>query len=418
VGTTHYLQYTGLSSPVALHHAAELENLISTVIPTWPATLESTPPLTPPFATIRPTEKGKWAIDVHVGKGDRREWDAVDVVCDLISEIAWERLRSRPELLCLHAAAVSFGQRLVVFPNARRSGKSTLAIALARLGHELFTDDFLPVEVERHEATLLGIANGIAPRLRLPLPEDFATSFQAWVDNDPGPENDRYKYLLDIPLAKGLDTMPLGAVVVLKRQDDTIEPQLHPIGRSEALDRMIRQNFSRDMHSGRILKSIEVLTEHVPCFCLTYSSAESAAECLHLNTELARLPAARMNREFLFDDHRPAGQPQSPQTVFDNCSAYVQTSGLFETEVSGECFLADRQGKTIHRLNQGSVAIWQVLSEPTTLEELTEILSAAFPDVDGTRLRIDGENIMRQLSDAGLIEAAQFFAAEQKAPES
>ena len=46
----------------------------------------------------------------------------------------------------LHASAVSFGGRCVVFPGARGSGKSTLAAALVAAGAVFVTDDYAPLE--------------------------------------------------------------------------------------------------------------------------------------------------------------------------------------------------------------------------------------------------------------------------------
>ena len=58
--------------------------------------------------------------------------------------------------------------RLVVFPNVRRAGKSTLSAAPARAGHRVFSDDVVPFSVPA-AAPARGLAMEIAPRLLLPM---------------------------------------------------------------------------------------------------------------------------------------------------------------------------------------------------------------------------------------------------------
>lgn len=401
---TNHVVYSGLQASVAFQDAAELEALAQEVIPLWPVLPAHPQTMPSPFAHLSPSGAGKWRIDYPHDADRARVWNSVDALCDLISEMAWQRLRASPDLLCLHAAAVAFGDRLVVFPNARRAGKSTLSIMLAKHGLPLFTDDFLPVEITGEDGRLNGIANGVAPRLRLPLPAEFSEDMKSWVADNPGPQNKQYKYLTGLPLADGDSRLPIGAVVVLDRQDLSTAPRLEPVTQADILKVLITQNFSRDQHAGRILKSIEAATQTAPLYRLVYSDAEEAAAWLAGHSLLQDLPEARIAQPPRDDLEETYQRELQPAENFDPNAIYQQVSGLINSEVDGAQFLVDGQGNSIHQLNQGSMAIWRILSEPASLDDVVEILSIAFPEMDPQQIQIDATGCLRQFVEARLIE--------------
>lgn len=402
---TTYLQFEGLKNPVALEQAAPLLPMISDVLGGWPHSTTRTS-TNDPFVTISPSDGHHWSLVLAEAPTTPRSWNAVNVICDLVAEMAWERIRSDPALLCLHAAAVEFSGRLVVFPNARRAGKSTLTAALAHIGHRVYTDDFLPVRLDAQSQTFHGIANGVVPRIRLPLPENFSDDLHAWVQQDQGPSNRQYKYLRSAPIAAGGETMPLGAMVVLDRQDAPVSPVLTPIPREEALTSLITQNFARTQFSGAILKSMDALTRHMPMFRLTYHCAETAAKFLSVHYALQDLPAAQSGDAITHFAQAPLDKLNQAAPIFVPTRSYVQAAGLTETQAGQDHFLADSDGLAIYRLNAGSVAIWRVLSEPANLNEVVEILTTAFEDVPETQIATDSENLMRSLVTAQLIVPA------------
>lgn len=408
-----YVQLDGLKHPVALENADEIGAMLPAILSAWPHRILTTPPSEPPFITVSPAGPDRWNV-LHADQPDApRIWDGVNTVCDIVAEMAWERLRSDPDLLCLHAAAIDFNGRLVVMPNARRAGKSTLAIALARLGRPLYSDDFLPVRVDAEARTCAGIANGIQPRLRLPLPEGFSDAFHAEVAQDPGPSNRQYKYLSNAPVAPWGETLPLGAMVMLERSDDPQPPHLSVMAREDALASLITQNFARTRHAGAILRSVDLLSRNLPIYRLTYHSAEEAAEYLSAHPDMTALPAAQLT-EFAQDDRQaPLDQLGRPAPEFAKDLCYTQAQGVTESVVGDEAFLADGSGIGIFRLNPVSAAIWNLLEEPTDLGEVVAILSEAFPDVPVEQISTDSENLMRGLTRARLITpASQNMAAQ------
>jgi hypothetical protein len=408
---TRYLRFDRLHHPIALEDAEQLEPIIADIFAGWPYT-EFFKQSDEAFVTIRPDGARGWLLSLADAPSVHKRWDDVNVICDLVAEMAWERLRSDPELFCLHAAAVDFGGCLVVIPNARRAGKSTLAVALARLGHTLHTDDFLPVQFDQRSLTFQGVANGILPRVRLPLPVDFSTAFRDWVTTNRGPSNAQYKYLLDSPVAQSGSTLPLGAVVVLDRLAEACEPSLEPISREEALASLITQNFARTGHSSKILNFSDRLTHNLPAFRLKYNNAETAAEFLSTHFALQELSIAVHTVQTQDNRQAPLDKMNRPCPWFDPSRQYVHTAGVTETKVGDDRFLADSTGVAIHRLNPGSVLIWQLLSAPIDLDEMVSVVGSIFEDVDPEIVLSDTHELMRSFVGAGLVSLATIKATD------
>jgi hypothetical protein len=170
-----WLEFQDISTPVVTRGCDELPAVITRVMRTW--TFEQTgpkTPATPRLIEIERSPEGYRMTSPWLRQPLTRR-DPVDLVCALVIELIWAYLEDHPASLCLHGAAAEFAGRLVVFPNKYRAGKSLLTGCLAASGHRVFTDDILPVEVTGSDRTICGVATGIAPRLRLPLPEALAS---------------------------------------------------------------------------------------------------------------------------------------------------------------------------------------------------------------------------------------------------
>ncbi len=410
---THHVYFEGLDHPIELEGASSIAAMISTILKAWPHKMVPAEPHKQAFVSIRPASSKHWEVVCADAPDAPRVWNDVNALCDVVAEMAWERLRSDPRLLCLHTAAIDFGGRLVVFPNARRAGKSTLAIALARRGLRLYTDDFLPIRVDDVTRSCIGIANGVLPRLRLPVPEEFGDAFHKWVADNNGPSNRQYKYLADLPIAPWGANLPLGAMVMLDRCDTPTQPRLSAIAREDALTGLITQNFARTRHSGAILRSIELISRRLPIYRLSYHSAEEAAEYLSTHPDLSTLPVARLAEAVQDERQAPLDRFEREAVDFFPDQDYVQAPRLTQTKAGENFFLADKDGIGIFRLNPMSSAIWRLLEEPTNLGEIVEILATAFPDVATDQIFTDCDRLMRELAAAHLIFLVQEDAATQ-----
>jgi len=203
-------------------------------------------------------------------------------VCDLLVDLTNAYFADHPNLLCLHTAVVHLDDGLLLFPGTYRAGKSTLSVHCAAAGFRLFSDDVLPVDGE----SSFGIAPGILPRLRLPLPENSSTSFTEFVADHDGPRSDRYLYVdLDSDhLAPRGTEAPITAVVLLERIE-TGSPGISKISASEALKRAILQNFSRAQPAINILDHLHRIVSGARCFELQYRTGKEAIEMIQRHVQ-------------------------------------------------------------------------------------------------------------------------------------
>ncbi|MFN3576917.1 MAG: PqqD family peptide modification chaperone [Tabrizicola sp.] len=375
--------------------------LLPDVFTAWPHDAGSTGAVAEPFYSITAGEDGLLVCESHVDDRPVRRFDAVNAVCDAVSAVALALPAEDDRLICLHAAAVEMAGRLLVFPNVRRAGKSTLSSALARAGHPLFSDDVLPLSFTTDDLAW-GLAMGIAPRLRLPLPGTIDPFFRAWVETVGGPKNRQYQYLrLPDQPAHGV-VRPLGAFVILDRRDDRTLPRLAPVSPDTAMDALLHQNFTRDRHSGDVLLAMAALLAKRPVFRLTYDDLSEAVACLEQS--FASWP----------DDLPP--EPVSPDRPFRLADFGArakagsgirgrvrQRAGTVAAEIGGTLYLADAEGHAIHRMDGMAALIWELLADPALPEELVADLAEAFPGTPRARIAADLGALIERLAREALI---------------
>jgi hypothetical protein len=182
--------------------------------------------------------------------------------------------RTRP---CLHSAAVRFDSGLVVFPNTTKSGKSTLAIRLAIAGHQVFSDDWLPIVQPGNR----GLALGILPWLRLPAPAAVRGDFNAFLKERRGPRNRRWVYvdLRESELACHGSLAPISGLVLLERRARGTA-RLAPVTRDRMLSELILQNYAHQAPAAEVFDALHTLADGVDCHCLTYASLSDAVRVL------------------------------------------------------------------------------------------------------------------------------------------
>ncbi|MCB2134819.1 MAG: PqqD family peptide modification chaperone [Rhodobacteraceae bacterium] len=399
-----HLRFDGLHGPVLLSGCEALLPSIDAILPRWLMTVAPALDGVEPVASIRAAGPDRFEIATLSEDGGLqtfRSYDAVDTVCDMIVELSWELVRSGSWLMCLHAAAVEIAGRLVIFPSARRAGKSTLTACLARRGFRVFSDDFFPVSLSA-AGHLQGHATGISPRLRLPLPAGSSAGFREWVAAHRGPGNRRYQYLAlagDQPVFGA--PCPLGAVVLLDRVSTPQPPVLVPADTAAAVEGLLFQNFARSVHSGTILQSAAGLFRAIPPQRLTYSSAEEAAD--FLADAFAAWPAPPVAMAHAPEFRRVADTDLgTARPSFDPKVAYRRARGVNETDLDGARYLADASGLGIQRLNDGALAVWRLIEEPMRVDEICDVLAEAFPQVPRERLLADSHAALREFVERRL----------------
>jgi hypothetical protein len=377
--------------PIRLNGAPELLDVINEICPEWPfnaSTLNSSK--ADPFLTITATPNGYHLSSAHMPKPLVIK-NGIDAVCAMIVELAWASLRSNPEWLCLHCAAVEFSGRLVLFPNARRAGKSTLATLLGIKGHRVFTDDFLALEVT-DKGAIQGISTGTAPRMRTPWPQDFSTNTLEQLEQSKRVNSNQYSYhntIGTMPTQRG-NRLPIGAIVLLDRQDEHAIELVHsPI--EQTLQTLILQNFARATNAANILDVLYALVSQVHCFELKYSNAEDAIAHLEETFQNWEDPEPTVYSKDFGDRNDPEfGKSNTAYTqdIIPN-QPIAQNSAAVEYQIGDVRFLATPNGKSIFKLDEISNAVWNALGEPITPDDLVDLFCYAFPDQAKSTIQTD-----------------------------
>lgn len=404
MSTATLLTFQNLEAAVSLEVDQRFLDALPLVFLNWPYELLSISDR-PVFASVSYKEK-RYTISSPFMDAPVSFSDPVNAICSLIVELAWAHLRADPALLCLHGAAVEINGRLVVFPNARRAGKSTLAVAMLAAGYRLFTDDFLPLRIDG-ENRICGVAQGIAPRLRLPFPDQIGARAATYIDQHTCVANRQYQYVIPAggELAKFGVALPLGAVVFLERQEEKA-PTLTPVDQSETLKNLLTQNFSRAMNSDGILEILAALATNTPAYVMNYSDVESAIEMLDNTFGCWQAdPAVVVNGRAL-----AFGQAGDivPDEQLNNWGEAIleQASGIKEIAIENKRFLSDPSGRNIHFLNAGATNIWRILENPANIVEIVDILATAFPDHAVGEIRQDVNATIQKFAENGLVQCS------------
>lgn len=329
--------------------------------------------------------------------------DALNAICALVAELAWQRLREDPSLLCIHGAAADFAGRLVVFPATRKAGKSTLSVAMAAAGIRMFTDDFLPISVE-DDGIIRGVSSGVSPRLRLPLPDQIGETAKAFMAQRPLLSNKQYTYVKPLTSENGHfgETMPLGGFVFLERSDGATA-EITEITTADALKTLIYQNFSRAGNAGDILSMLEFVATNLPCYLLKYDEAEPAIALLGRHFAAWEAPLPQYHPRAKLTNEAEHGAIPFIRHEDVSLGQFTHAEGVQVVSTDGKRFLTGRNGQSIHYLNEGAALIWQILSEPTSVKEAVEILLAAFPEQAQTQVEQDVLRCLKDFGNNGLL---------------
>ena len=273
------LQFEGINQPIVLFDCDELHAHVKCIFRDLTIERVETEAWEDSQITIRKTRDG-YERSSHWLDHPVVHYDPIDAVCDLTVDLIHAFVTDQPGFLCLHSAAVLFKKGLFLFPSTYRAGKSTLSLHLAFNGISLFTDDALPVTADNNA----GMATGLYPRLRIPLPQSVSEDFKNYVRQRIVLRNDRYCY---ISLNKN-EQLPFGTTapingVILLNLDSKKNMGLTPVSKKEAVKEIILRNFARQNKALDIVERIYSIVESASCYRLTYSDPDRAAKLLIQN---------------------------------------------------------------------------------------------------------------------------------------
>lgn len=392
------IRFDGTDAAIEIPGKGEFAGVLRAAAFDWP--FFAAPATRQPVARVR-QRGGRYVLSAP-----GEEWietTAASAACSVLVDAVRAFIDSHPERLCFHCASVEFAGRLVVFPSRFRAGKSTLAARLAFGGRRLFGDDVLPLD----DGDGQGVAMGIAPRLRVPLPETAGAEFRAFVERHACARDRRYLYLDPAGrLAPRGSTVPLGAVVLLDRRAQG-PAMLFEASRAAALRSLIARNFARAAAAGDLLDRLHRVMDRLPRFTLRYSALDEAAELLE-RTFASWPPRAELQ-----------GAADPPTALEDHAHGAAGESAPFDRRVrlrrnpavrlraeDGELFLADSEGWGIHHLNALGAGLWRLLEQPVSAEEAAEVLHGAFPEAGRARVLADVERLFAALAAEGFVAAA------------
>ena len=395
------LYLPGIGPCVRIIHAPEVVTAFKKALAGWTASFVAPQEPPPPFY-IKKDAEGLW-------QGERTTPDefyipsATSAVCSVVGELIGYYLELQPELLGLHCAAVEIAGRLVLFPEDSRAGKSTLSAAFMAAGYRVFGDDVLALTAQGE-----GVAMGVAPRLRLPLPTSFSAEFSAYLAESIRLADDRYGFVLpvDAPLAPHAERAPVGTIVLLERYSDELihtEPELIRLPVGEGLLQLLCQNFAYEASGKELIDFLLPLMQHSSCYLLRYGEPLTAARYVarSLQQPAAAVHAASLLNPSLAEQSALGLGARSLMTLWE------PTQNVSRYEVGEELFLIQTCSGVIHRLNNTGKAVWQLLQqEPLTGQELSEVLAESF-DVDLALVQSDIPPLLAALEQAELIEMRQ-----------
>lgn len=350
----------------------------------------------PPVAVVTRARQG-YALR-EAGCPPVREPTAVGAACTLVVSLLNRMTLERPGSLFLHCGAVTMNGATLVLPGTHRAGKSTLVAALATAGHELVADDVLPLR--RDDGGIVGIASGVLPRLRLPVPATVAATGSLGDSALAVAEDDRYRYLALPPEVHA----PFGAarrlraVILIDRRPGACA-RLSPVSPDAATRALLFSAFGLSILPDEMLSAVADLAAGLPAFRLTFDRLPDAIALLdgysRGNEVTSRAAPVRRDDDVAAPSRRRRAS-----------AACVRKDGVVRSERNGAAFLVDPESGRIFALDGIGDAVWSLLDNPATAVEIAALLADAFATVDPAIIAADVDTFLDRLVRAGLVERA------------
>lgn len=304
----------------------------------------------------------------------------VDLACGLAVNVNRAWLQEQDSCLCLHGAGIEIGGRLVVLPSYYHAGKSALTASLAAAGARVFSDDMLPILADGS-----GMALGVSPRLRLPLPDGMGVRSLRFVERRRAAGNNQYLYLALEPheQARFGERSRFGGFILLDRRDSG-SAALTPATDSEVLKQLVLRNFARHVPVTASFDRLHGLVEAASSYRLTYADGDAAADLLMERfADTAAAAPARQQVEAAAD-----GAAAQPRTSIGGTHPR-RRDGVKERLVDGDLFLVDGAGETIYHLNAVGAGLWRLMDGSCGVQDAVDLLHKAFPDVERETIQGD-----------------------------
>jgi len=377
------LRYPGLDGTVTLEDADEVLAALDALMTGWHPDVTIRHGITAePDHRISMIRRAGSRMDLHSPWLDEpmKGLRVASAACGVVADISQAFCNQHRDCIGLHCGAVQINGQLVVLTGPARAGKSTLISRLtAEPDMTVFCDDILPVLEDG-----LAFGLGLAPRLRLPLPENASAAFRAHVATYMGPADNRYGYLCGPNIAPHGTRAPVVAFIVLARVPDG-PASLHHMGAAEAVQHLVRQNISAPGEGAGQFDQVTRMAQSLACLKLAYSDLEDAVALLRQAFGGAGLGASGV-------DIAPA-LPATlepvihPPASLDQC--YCRSPQVALRAVSDDLFLWHATEYSYFHLNMVARAVWTLLESPASGRDIADILCEGFPDTPPAVIEAD-----------------------------
>lgn len=377
----------GLSQDVILPEADRFRQGLAAVVPDWPTSCRpvrpdsGAGPLGRSGVFEEPDAPGRFFVASPYLDEPMRGLALASALCALVADLSQAYVDEVPGMVGLHCGAFRVGNGLVAVTGTHRAGKSTLIARLtAEPALQVFCDDVLPISKAGE-----GIALGIAPRLRLPLPATAADGFRAHVAAHLGPSDARYGYLCPPGLAPHGARAPLRTVIVLDRRTDPVVAGFEALDPGEAFHHLMARNLGLFESADGAVAALDLLLSRLVCLRLVYSDLEDAVALLRRAFGHSALPdpAAPVAPTAPFVPPMPddAPEPVHPDQRWTRADAVA-------VRRIGSVAVLWRPGEAaVWQLNIVAHAVWEILGEgAASAHELAAVLAGVFPQEDPARL--------------------------------
>lgn len=391
------LQFPDVAAQVVLENAAPVAEALGAVLRGWAPTRIAVPDTGARVSSVLGTDDGYAAHSSYLGE-TIHGLGVAGAACAIIADLAQDYFVTRPGSLALHCAAFRFNNRLIAMTGPTRAGKSTLA---ARMTQEadmaVFCDDVLPLLSDGN-----AVALGIAPRLRLPLPDTCAATFKAHVARYTGPSDTRYAYLCAPTVAPHGTKAPLSVLLILDRETDA-PARLHHMADDEALHFLLSQNMADLDTADAAYARMSALLDGITCLRLVYSDLEDAVALIRA----AFGSTAPVAADITIAKAKPRSLLQDmPQADMSPDLRWSRTPDVVMQHKADSAFLWLPQKQMIWHMNMLARAVWTLLEIPSSASEIGALLSEIFPDQPRDALTSDVNALFQALAQHGLIERA------------
>lgn len=401
----------GLAQDVILPACDRFGQALAAVVPDWPGVRRPVPtgtgdgPLGRSGVFVEPEVPGRYFVASPYLDQPMRGLTRAGAVCALVADLSQACVDAGAGRVGLHCGAFRAGDGLVAVTGAHRAGKSTLVARLtAEPAFEVFCDDVLPLSEAGD-----GIALGIAPRLRLPLPAAASGAFRGHVAAHLGPRDSRYGYLCPPTLAPHGARAPLRTVILLDRRDDPTPSALHALDPGEAFHHLLARNLGLFDTADGAVAALERLLSRLVCLRLVYSDLEDAVGLLRRLFAKGPLPDPALPVAPPLDTGglASAAEPEAACAPVDPDLRWMRAEGVAVRRIGRDAVLWRPGGASVWQLNVVAHAVWELLGEgPASAEDMAAVLAGIFVEQDPARLCADLAGLLAGLYHAALIRPA------------